>query len=116
MAFEELKDNVDYIKEQAKSYADHSFAYYKLHFFKIIMRSSVSIMKFILVAIAFLMFLFFASLGLAFVLSSYLDSYALGFTAVAGLYVLVTVLLFLFKRRLIEGPLLKKCSSLFFNK
>lgn len=115
MAFEELKDNAEYIKGQAKNYADHSVAFYKLKFFKIIMRSSISIMKFTLVAISFLMFMFFGSLGLAFVLSTYLDSYALGFTAVAGLYVLVTLLLFAFKRRLIEGPLLRKCSSLFFN-
>ncbi|MCW2117980.1 competence protein [Flavobacterium sp. 7A] len=115
MAFEDLKENAEYIKEQGRSYVDHNLAFYKLKFFKIAMKSSFSILKFALVSISFLMVLFFGSLGLAFALSIYFGSYAQGFLAVAGGYVIVTLLLYILKRKLIEGPLLKKCSLLFFN-
>ncbi|MCG9791933.1 competence protein [Flavobacterium algicola] len=115
MAFEELKENTEYIKEQVHSYVEHSLAYYKLKFFRVIMKSSVSIMKFVLVSISFLMVLFFCSLALAFALSIYFGSYALGFVSVAGLYTILTLLLFIFKRKLIEGPFLRKCSKMFFN-
>ncbi|WP_366185745.1 competence protein [Flavobacterium ovatum] len=115
MAFEELKENAEHIKEQVNFLMKNNLAYYKLKFFKLIMKSSISILKFALVLMSFLMVLFFGSLGLAFALSIYLDSYALGFLTVAGGYVVVTFLLFIFKRKLIEGPILRKFSYLFFN-
>lgn len=115
MAFEEFKENAEHIKDQANYYLKNSVAYYKLKIFKLIMKSSISILKFILVLISFLMVLFFGSLGLAFFLSVYFDSYALGFFSVAGLYIILTLILFIFRRKIIEGPILRKSSNSFFN-
>lgn len=115
MAFEEIKENVEHIQKEVHSYAENNLAYYKLKIFKLIMKSTISILKFTLVLISVLMVLLFGSIGLAFALSDYFESYALGFLTVAGGYFIVSILLFLFKRKLIEGPFLKKCSLIFFN-
>ncbi|WP_418264461.1 competence protein [Flavobacterium faecale] len=115
MAFEELKENAEHIQEEVKSYFENSLAYYKLKIFKLIMKSSVTILKIMLIVVSFILVLLFGSFALAFALSNYFESYALGFLAVMVLYVFITVFLFLFRRKLIEGPILKKFSFLFFN-
>jgi uncharacterized membrane protein len=115
MAFEELKENTEQIHEQVHSYVKNSISYYKLKFFKLIMRSTVTILKIMLIVVSFLLVLLFGSFALAFVLSDYFGSYAIGFFAVMVVYIFVTILLFLFKGKLIEGPILKKFSLIFLN-
>lgn len=115
MAFEELKESTEDIREQAQAIIESNAAYYKLRTFKIAAKSTTLILKLAIVTLCFLMVLLFLSIALAFGLGDYFSNTSLGFLCVGGLYVIVTLLLFLVKDKFIEGPVLKKFSELFFN-
>jgi hypothetical protein len=115
MAFEELKEHTEDIQKQAKDYIEKSLAYYKLWGFKVAMKSTTMMLKFALIAISLAMVLLFCSIAGAFAIGQALDSYALGFLIVGGIYLVFTVLLFLIKDKIVEGPILEKFSEIFFN-
>ena len=115
MAFEELKESTEGIREQAQAMIESNVAYYKLRTFKIAMKSTAMILKVTLIAMCFLMVLLFLSIALAFCLGNYFESMSLGFLSVGGIYLVVTVLLTFLDESFMEGPLLKKFSELFFN-
>ena len=115
MAFEELKESAEGIREQAQAIIESNVAYYKLHAFKIAMKSTTMILKLALITMCVLMVLLFLSIALAFYIGSYLSNVALGFLWVGGLYVLLTIVIVLVRDKIIEGPLLNKFSKLFFN-
>jgi hypothetical protein len=115
MAFKELKENSEDIQKQTKEYIENSVAYYKLWGFKVAMRSTTMILKFTLIALSLSMVLLFCSVAGAFAIGRALDSYSLGFLIVAGIYLVFTVLLFLIKDKIVEGPILEKFSEIFFN-
>lgn len=115
MAFEELKEHTENIQEQAQTFIESNIAYYKLKGFKVAMKSTTMIVKFVLIFMCFLMVLLFCSIAGAFAIGTYLDSNALGFLIVGGIYLLFTGLLFLVKDKIVEGPILEKFSEIFFN-
>ena len=115
MAFEELKEHTEDIQKQAKDYIENSVAYYKLWGFKLAMKSTTMMLKFVLIAMSLTMVLFFCSVAGAFAIGQALDSYALGFLIVGGIYLVLTGLLFLIKDKVVEGPILEKFSEIFFN-
>jgi hypothetical protein len=43
------------------------------------------------------------------------DSYPIGFLAIAVIYLVLALLLFLVKDKIVEGPILEKFSEIFFN-
>jgi amino acid transporter len=115
MAFEELKENTEAIQENAKAYVESSLAYYKLWGFKVAMKSTTLLVKFLLIALCLMIVLFFVSIAGAMALGQLFDSYPLGFLAVAGIYLVLALLLFLVKDKIVEGPILEKFSEIFFN-
>jgi cytochrome c biogenesis protein CcdA len=115
MPFEKLIENTEDIQKQTQAYIENSLAYYKLWGFKVAMRSTTMILKFSLIAIALLMVLLFCSVAGAFAIGNALGSYALGFLIIAGIYLIITGLLFLVKDKIVEGPILEKFSEIFFN-
>ena len=115
MAFEELKENTENIQEQAKAYLESTVAYYKLWGFKVAMKSTTMIIKFSLILLCFSMVLLFCSVAGALAIGMAVDSYALGFLIVGGVYLVVTCILFSIKDKIVEGPILEKFSEIFFN-
>ena len=115
MAFEELKENTEAIQENAKAYVENSLAYYKLWGFKVAMKSTTLMLKFFLIALCLMIVLLFISIAGAMALGQLFDSYPLGFLAVAGVYLVLALLLFLVKDKIVEGPILEKFSEIFFN-
>ncbi|MFN3752768.1 competence protein [Flavobacterium sp.] len=115
MAFEEIKENVEDIQENAKAYMESSIAYYKLWGFKVAMKSTTLMVKFMLIAFCLMIILLFVSIAGALALGKLFDSYPLGFLAVAGIYSILVVLLFLVKDKIVEGPILEKFSEIFFD-
>jgi ABC-type multidrug transport system fused ATPase/permease subunit len=115
MALEELQENVEHIQENAKGYLESSLAYYKLWGFKVAMKSTTLLLKIALIAICLTIVLLFVSVAGALALGKALDSYVLGFLAVAGIYLILVFLLFLVKDKIVEGPILEKFSEIFFN-
>jgi hypothetical protein len=115
MAFEELKENTEAIQENAKAFIETNIAYYKLWGFKVAMKSTTLILKFFLIAMCLMIVLLFISIAGAMALGQLFDSYSLGFLAVAGIYLVLALLLFLVKDKIVEGPILEKFSEIFFN-
>lgn len=115
MPFEELKDNVSDIQENAKAYVETSLAYYKLWGFKVAMKSTTMVLKFFLIAICLTIFLLFVSVAGALFLGKILDSYVLGFLSIAGIYLILAILIYLVKDKIVEGTILEKFSEIFFN-
>jgi amino acid transporter len=115
MAFEELKQNTEAIQNNAKAYVESSLAYYKLWGFKVAMKSTTLLVKFFLIAMCLMIVLFFVSIAGAMALGQLLQSYPLGFLSVAGIYLVLALLLFLIKDKIVEGPILEKFSEIFFN-
>lgn len=115
MAFEEIKENTDAVQEHAKAYIESSVAYYKLWGFKVAMKSTTLMLKFFLITICLVIVLLFGSVAGALALGSVLNNYALGFLIVAGIYLIIALLLFLVKDKIVEGPILEKFSEIFFN-
>jgi hypothetical protein len=48
-------------------------------------------------------------------LGAFLHSYPLGFLIVAGFYLVLAFLLFFMKDKIVEEPILKRFSEIFFN-
>jgi len=115
MAFDKIKANTEEVQDEAQAYFEKSVAYYKLWGFKVAMKSTTMILKFTLILLCFSMVLLFVSVAAALAIGNYFGSYAIGFLSVAGLYLVVTLLLFLVKDKVIEGPILEKFSEIFFN-
>jgi hypothetical protein len=115
MAFDELQEKTEAIQESAKTYIDSTVSYYKLWGFKVAMKSTTLILKFTLIAFCLMIVLLFVSVSGALALGKIFDSYPLGFLTIAGIYMIIAVLLFLVKDKIVEGPILEKFSDIFFN-
>jgi hypothetical protein len=61
------------------------------------------------------MVILFGSIAAAFAIGAYLDNIVLGFLSVGGFYLILSLLLFLVKDKIVEGPILEKFSTIFFN-
>ena len=75
----------------------------------------LEILKFVLIAMSLSLVLLFCSIAGAFAIGEVLNSNALGFLIVGGIYLVITGLLFLVKDKVVEGPILEKFSEIFFN-
>lgn len=115
MSFQDIKENAEAIQENTKAYIETSLKYYKLWGFKIVMKSTSLLLKFFLIAICFIVVLFFISLALAFALGAYFDNYAIGFLIVALLYLVLAFILYLVRFNFLKLYLLNKFSEIFFN-
>jgi hypothetical protein len=115
MAFEELNENTERFQQDTKSFLEATFAYHKLKMFKLAMLSTSLIFKILLVGLGLSVFLLFCSLAAAFAIGEAVNSNSLGFLILGGLYLLFTILIYSFRRRLIEGLILRLFSKIFFN-
>lgn len=115
MAFEELNENAEKFHEDIKSFLDSSIAYYKLKVFKLTMQSVSLVFKMMLVGICFAVLLLFCSFAAAFAIGDELHNLPLGFLIVGGLYLFFTLLVYAFRKVLVEGPIVRKFSKIFFN-
>jgi len=115
MAFDSLNSHVNAAQDEAKVYIEKTLAYYKLWGFKVAMKSTTMVVKFMLIAVFLLMVVFFISIAAAFAIGEALGHLYLGFLIVAGFYVLCTLLISFINTKSIEGPILQKFSEIFFN-
>lgn len=113
MAFEELKNDLMGLQGEVRSYIEHSDEYYRLKIFKILSKHATGILKFIVIGTSSIFALLFISFAACLGLSEVFDSYFIGFIVVASFYVLVAILLYLFRAQL-NAPVLKKLSKYYF--
>jgi len=113
MAFEEFKQDLMGLKTEMRSYIIHSDEYYRLKIFKILSKHATGIVKFLVIGTSAIFALLFLSFAVCVGFSNLFDSYFIGFVIVASFYVLVAILLYLFRERL-NTPVLKKLSKYYF--
>ena len=115
MAFEELKEEMEQIQQETKAYLESSVSYYKLWGFKVAMKSTFVILKFLIMLLCLAMVLLFLSIAGAIAIGHAFDNLAYGFLIIGGVYLLLTIAFLLIKDKLIEGKVMAKFSEIFFN-
>lgn len=115
MAFDELKDQAERVQEETRAYIDSTIEYYKLWGFKVAMKSTAMAAKVIMVVVCLIMVFLFGSVAAALFIGEALDSFAAGFLIVGGFFLLLSILIVLFKDKIVEGPMIRKYSEIFFN-
>lgn len=116
MAFDEVKENIDDLKKQAKELLDVNIRYYKLWGFKLFMKSTTMMLKMFLLAIMLLIVTIFFSIALALGIGYWLDNFAYGFLIVGLIYLVVAIFVYKVQDKIVEGPILARFSKLFFKK
>ena len=99
---EEIKYNFSEIKSEAKRFLDTNLDYYQLLGFKITSRALGLIFKIFVITL-------FLSIALMFL------SIAGALAIVGGIYILFAIIIYLCRKALIDIPILKKFSDIFFN-
>ncbi|KGO83336.1 competence protein [Flavobacterium beibuense F44-8] len=115
MAFEEIKENAEDLKNQAKELLDANMQYYKLWGFKIFMKSTSMMLKVILLGIMLLLVVLFFSIAAAIGIGYALDNMAYGFLIVGGIYLILAIIVYYYQDKITEGPLLANFSRIFFK-
>lgn len=109
---EEIIKKLELLTENLKNYARAKYDLASLNIFIKITNIAGRILSGIGFFIFGIMAMFFGSVALALWLGELLNSYALGFLAVAGIFILIAVILFLLRKKIvfpiIRDKLIKK--------
>ncbi len=113
--FEKLKEPFVEVRSDAQKVMQSNINYYKLLMFKIATISVSQLVTILIIGvITFFIALFFAVAG-AFALGDYLDNNALGFLIVGVVFFLVMLIILIFRKRMIETPILSSFSEKYFK-
>ncbi len=112
---EELKNNLHEIKSEAKAYLETNIDYYSLLGFKVSAKATGFILKIFALSLFAVLSLFFLSFAAAFAIGKALDSNTFGFLIVGGFYILVAIIIYNLRKSIIDIPVLKKFSKIFFD-
>lgn len=113
MALEDVKENIEDLKEQVKQVLDTNIRYYKLWGFKIMVKTTTMMLKMFLLAIMLLIVTIFFSIALALGIGYALDNFAYGFLIVGGIYLIMAIVIFYIQNKIVEGPILASFSRIF---
>lgn len=116
MAFnEELKNNLHEMKSEAKAYLETNVDYYSLLGFKVVSKATGFIFKIFALSLFAVLSLFFLSFAAAFAIGKALDSNTLGFLIIGAFYIVVALVVYSMRKVMIDIPILKKFSRIFFD-
>ena len=116
MAFEEIKENAEDLKQEVKNLIDANLRYYKLWGFKIVMKSTTMMLKLFLLAVMLTIVTVFFSIALALGIGYWLDNFAYGFLIVGLIYLILAILVYYVHYKIVEGPMLSRFSRIFLKK
>lgn len=116
MALEDVKDNVEDLKNEAKRLIDANLKYYKLWGFKILMKSTTMMLKLFLLAVMLMIVTIFFSIAAALAIGYWLDNFAWGFLIVGLIYLVLAIVVYYVQDKIVEGPMLSRFSKIFLKK
>lgn len=116
MAFEEIKENAEDLKQEVKNLVEANLRYYKLWGFKIVMKSTTMMLKLFLLAVMLTIVTIFFSIALALGIGYWLDNFAYGFLIVGLIYLILAILVYYVQDKIVEGPMLSRFSRIFLKK
>lgn len=113
---DDLKNHIDEVKNEFEDYVDKRISLLKLHLVEELSRFTAGFaVKLGILYLLFFVFMFL-SLAAAFFLGDLLGSNGLGFTLVAGFYLLLAVIFWLSRRIWVEKPIIQAFIKIFFPK
>jgi len=115
MAFEEIKENAEDLKNETKRLIEANLSYYKLWGFKIAMKSTALMLKLFLLATMLVIVTLFFSIALALGFGYWFDNFAYGFLTVGFIYLILAIVVYKVQDKIVEGPLVATFSKLFFK-
>lgn len=116
MAFEEIKENAEDLRQEAQKLIDANLKYYKLWGFKMVMKSTTMMLKIFLLAIMLMIVTIFFSIALALGIGYWLDNLAYGFLIVGGIYLIMAIVVYYAQDKIVEGAMLSRFSKIFLKK
>lgn len=113
---DDLKNHIDEVKNEFEDYVDKRISLLKLHLVEELSRFTAGFaVKLGILYLLFFVFMFL-SLAAAFFLGDLLGSNGLGFTLVAGFYLVMAVIFWLSRRIWVEKPIIQAFIKIFFPK
>lgn len=113
---DDLKNHIDEVKNEFEDYVDKRISLLKLHLVEELSHFTAGFaVKLGILYLLFFVFMFL-SLAAAFFLGDLLGSNGLGFTLVAGFYLLMAVIFWLSRRIWVEKPIIQAFIKIFFPK
>lgn len=116
MAFEEIKENAEDLKQEVKNLIETNLNYYKLWGFKIVMKSTTMMLKLFLLTVMLTIVTVFFSIALALGIGYWLDNFAYGFLIVGLIYLILAIVVYYVQDKIVEGPMLSRFSKIFLKK
>src|SRR5690554_2869258 len=111
----DIKEHINDIKSEAKQFIETNLDYYQLLGFKISTKALALMFRIFGITLLLSLALIFLSFAAAYAIGTELESITLGFLIVGALYIILVALLYKFRKSLIDIPILKKFSDIFFN-
>jgi len=102
---EHTAKSVEMLYEKAKKYTETSFDLLALNTVDKTADVLSSLISRIFIAMAVAMFTLFVNIGISLFIGMLLDEYYLGFLIVSAFYLIIAVVLYFFKDKLIETPI-----------
>lgn len=115
MSKNSIKESFGKISAKAGETLDSNISYYKLFAFRFIAKSSYGLINIFMLGLASLLVLFFLSFAMAYAIGIWLENIALGFLSMGLFYSLLAGIAFIFRKKLIERPLLSRLSEAYFK-
>lgn len=109
----EITYNISELKSEAQNLIDANINYYKLLGCKISSKTLGLVVRIFALIIVVSLALIFLSVAAGFALGYYLENNALGFLIVGGVYILLALIVYFFRKTIIETPILRKMSEIF---
>ncbi|MDV6167753.1 competence protein [Flavobacterium sp. DG1-102-2] len=116
MAFDEIKENAEDLKQEVKKLIDANLNYYKLWGFKILMKSTTMMLKLFLLAVMLMIVTVFFSIAAALGIGYWLHNFAYGFLIVGVIYLIMAIVVYYVQDKIVEGPMLSRFSRIFLKK
>ena len=115
MALNELKETARTLPTEVESTVNSHLEYYKLYIFRIIVKTTMGFVSLFVMSLFLLIIAFFLACASAFAIGEWLDSTALGFAIMGGVFVVALLILYRNCKSFIHKPILSKLSEIYFK-
>ena len=107
--------NITDLKDNLYRYIDTRFSYYKLVLFEKTARVLTTVFSAWVVSLVLFVAIFFLSLAGAIYLGKLLESYEVGLLIVGGFYLLIALILYVFRVRIFSPGIIKGLAKSFYD-
>jgi ABC-type multidrug transport system fused ATPase/permease subunit len=114
MVIEELKENFVALDDDVRSYIEQNREYYQLKAFKIAMKGITSLTQMLFIGAIAILTVLLLAITVAIGIGQVMDNLFYGFLIVGLFFVVVSIMLYIFRDK-IDRPVLRKFSEYYFD-